>query len=110
MANAAGLYLDANLAWPRRRNFPFNNFKSHLWLWKLAPLSSLPFCICLSCQVDVRWFDAKRFRVDTGLRGIARSGTHLQPRGLRASGKDSYTGGPLIFSVSQANRRKKLQP
>jgi len=27
MANAAGLYLDANLAWPRRRNFPFNNFK-----------------------------------------------------------------------------------
>src|ERR1700719_5025686 len=27
MANAAGRYLDANLAWPRRRNFPFSNFK-----------------------------------------------------------------------------------
>ena len=40
---------------------------------------------------------AKRFRMDTGLRGIARSGTNLQPRGLRASGKDSYTGGPALW-------------
>jgi hypothetical protein len=46
--------------------------------------------------VDVRWFDAKRFRMDKGLRGIARSGTHLQPRGLRSSGKDSYTDGPAL--------------
>ena len=96
MANAAGLYLDANLAWPRRRNFPFNEFKVTFSFGNLRHFHLCHFVFCLSCQLDVRWFDAKRFRMDTGLRGIARSGTHLQPRGLRATGKDSYTGGPAL--------------
>ncbi|HVI06233.1 MAG TPA: hypothetical protein VM711_09105, partial [Sphingomicrobium sp.] len=44
-ANAAGLHLDANLAWSRRRNIPLGKFKVALGFRNLHYFHFLPFTL-----------------------------------------------------------------
>jgi hypothetical protein len=115
-ADAASLHLDAHLAVTRRWNFPLDDFEISARLWNLRNFHLCHLCFA-SPEVDARppircsrkggWLyefplallsqeRQSGIPLTVGAGRLAAFGTRLRRLGLRADGKDSYTGHPVL--------------